>query len=80
MARADAVTVGTILNAAGLELRDHLGNVHGHGAQLGVGHETTGAEDLTDATNLGHHHGGGDGSVEVRSRPSGSGRSARRNR
>ena len=62
---ADAVTISTILNATGLELGDHLSDVHGHGAELGVRHEATGTEDLTDATNLGHHHRGGDGSIEV---------------
>ena len=50
---ADAVTVGAILNAAGLELGNHLGNIHGHGAELGVRHEATGTKNLTDAANLG---------------------------
>ena len=62
---ADAVAVGAILNAAGLELGDHLGDVHGDGTQLGVGHEATGTKDLTDAANFGHHVGGSDSSVEV---------------
>ncbi len=62
---ADAVAVGAVLHAAGLELADHLGNVHGDGAELGVGHEATGAEDLTEAADLGHHRRGGDGGIEV---------------
>lgn len=62
---ADAVTVGAVLNAASLELGDHLGDVHGHGAELGVRHEATGTEDLTNAANLGHHVRRSDSSVEV---------------
>ena len=59
------MAVGAVLDAAGLELADHLGDVHGDGAELGVGHETTGAEDLAEAADLAHHVGGGDGGVEV---------------
>lgn len=62
---ADAVAVGAVLNAASLELGDHLGDVHGHGAELGVRHETTGTKDLTDAANLGHHVRRSDSGVEV---------------
>lgn len=62
---ADAVAVGAILNAAGLELGDHLGDVHGHGAELGVRHEATGTKDLTNAANLGHHVRRSDSGVEV---------------
>ena len=62
---ADAIAVGTILNAASLELGNHLGNIHSNGAELGVRHQTTGAEDLTDAANLGHHGRQSDGSVEL---------------
>lgn len=62
---ADAVAVGAILNAAGLELGDHLGDVHGHGTELRVRHEATGTKDLTDAANLGHHVRRSDSGVEV---------------
>ena len=62
---ADAITIGAILNAASLELGDHLGNIHGNGAELGVRHQATGAEDLTDAANLGHHGRQSDGSVKL---------------
>ena len=62
---ADAVAVSAVLDAAGLELGDHLGDVHGDGAQLGVGHEATRAEDLTEAANLAHHVRGGDGGVKL---------------
>ena len=61
----DAVAVGTVLHAAALELVDGLGHVVGDGAQLGVRHETAGAEDLAQATNLAHLVGGGNGGVEV---------------
>ncbi len=62
---ADAIAVGAILNAASLKLRNHLGNVHSNGAELGVRHQATGTKDLTNTANLGHHGGESDSSVEV---------------
>ena len=62
---ADAIAVGTILDAASLELLDHAVDIHGDGAELGVGHESTGTEDLAEATDLLHHVGRGDSSVEI---------------
>ena len=53
------------LDLAALDVGDGLGDVHGHGARLGVGHEATRAEDLTEATDLAHHVGGRDHGVEV---------------
>ena len=62
---ADAVAVGAVLDLAALELGDSLGDVHGDGAQLGVGHHAAGAQDLAQAADLGHHVRGGDSGVEV---------------
>ena len=51
---SDTVTVGAILNTTALELLDSLGNIGSHRAELGVRHETAGAEDLTETANLAH--------------------------
>ena len=62
---ADAVAVGTVLDTTGLELLDHLLDVHGDGAELGVRHQATGAEDAAETTDLAHEVRGRDDGVEV---------------
>ena len=42
-----------------------LGDVGGHGAGLGGGHQALGAQNLTQTANDAHHVGGGDDHVEV---------------
>ena len=61
----DAVTVGAVLHAAALELLDGLRHVVGDGAELRVGHETAGAEDLAETADLAHLIGRGHSGVEV---------------
>ena len=61
----DAVTVGAVLHAAALELLDGLRHVVGDGAELRVGHEAAGAEDLAETADLAHLIGRGNGGVEV---------------
>jgi len=61
----DAGAVGAKLEFAGLELIDGAGQVGGHGAGLGVGHQAAGTEHPTQLGHLGHHVGGGDQQVEV---------------
>ena len=62
---ADAVTISAVLDATGLELLDHLLDIHGHGTQLGVRHEAAGAEDTAETADLAHEVGRGDDGVEV---------------
>ena len=45
---------------------NRLGNIHCHGAGLGVGHQTLGAQDATDATDNAHHVRSGDDHVEIK--------------
>ena len=61
----DVLLVQTVLDLTGLGVGDSLANVGGHSAGLGVGHQTTGAKDLTQTANAAHHVGGGDQHVEV---------------
>ena len=49
----------------GCDGRDRLGDVHGDGAGLGVGHQALGTQNLTKASYHAHHVGGGHHYVEV---------------
>mgnify|MGYP000346583956 CR=1 FL=1 len=60
-----ASLVGTVLNLTGLGVLDGSGDVHGHGADLRVRHQATGAEDLTQRTDDAHGVRGGDTQIEV---------------
>ena len=60
-----AVAVGAVLDLAALELADGLGDVGGHRAGLGVGHEAAGTEHPAELPTMGIMVGGGDGHVEV---------------
>ena len=62
---SDTITVSTILHTTALELLDSLSDVRGNGAELGVRHQTTGAEDLAQTANLTHLVRGSNSSVEV---------------
>ena len=62
---ADAKTIGAVLDAAGLELLYHLGDVVGHGTQLGVGHQATRTEHAAKTADLAHLIGSGDGGVKI---------------
>ena len=61
----DVGLVETVLDLTGLGLLDGLRQVGGHGAGLGGGHETLGAEDLTETADNAHHVGAGDDDVEI---------------
>ena len=61
----DAGAVSAEFQFAGLELVDGGGQVGGHGAGLGVGHQATGAEHPAELGHLGHHVRGGDQQVEL---------------
>ena len=61
----DVGLVQTILDLTGFRLLNGLGGVGSHGAGLGRGHQTLGAQDLTQTTHNAHHVGGGDDHVEV---------------
>ena len=63
---ADAVTVSTILNTTGLELGNHLCDIHGYRTKLGVRHKTTGSKDATKLTDLTHHLRSCDGCVKIK--------------
>ena len=56
---SNAVAVSTVLDLAALELR------HGHGAELGVRHQATGAKNFAQAANLAHEVRGSHSSIEV---------------
>ena len=51
----DAGLVGAIAHLARLGVTHRLGDVRGHGSHLGVGHETTGAQEATQLPD--HPHG-----------------------
>ena len=59
------VAVNAEVDLATLDVCNSLCNIHGHGAGLGVRHEVTGTQNLTQATNFTHHIGGCNCSVEV---------------
>ena len=61
----DVGLVQTILDLTGLRLLNSLGGVGSHSAGLGRGHQTLGAQDLTQTAHNTHHVGGGDDHVEV---------------
>ena len=61
----DVLLVQTVLDLTGLSVGNSLADVGGNGAGLRVGHQTTGAQDLTETANATHHVGGGDQNVEV---------------
>ena len=52
------------VDTPGLEFLNGSGDVEGHGAGLGIGHQTAGAEHTTDLADEGHDIGSGDGGVE----------------
>ena len=56
--------VGTILDTSGLEFGDDLGDVHGVGSELRVGHQTARAEYPTQPSYDTHHVGSRNHAVE----------------
>src|SRR5690606_34432820 len=58
-------TVGAELDLAALDVRDSLGDIHGHGAGLRVRHEAAGTEHAAQLADLAHEVRGGHGRVEV---------------
>ena len=62
----DVGLVQTILDLTGLGLLNGLGHIGGHGAGLGRGHQTLGAQHLTETANHTHHVGAGDDHVEIK--------------
>lgn len=61
----DASLLDAVLDLAGLRLFDGVGDIEGHGADLGVRHEAAGAEHLTETTDDTHHVGRRNDRVEV---------------
>src|SRR5690554_4532675 len=51
----DTGLVDTELHTTGLELLDDLGDVEGHGAALGVGHQPARSKNRSDSTDLAYH-------------------------
>ena len=62
----DVGLVQTVLDLTGLGLLNGLGHIGGHGAGLGRGHQTLGAQHLTETANHTHHVGAGDDHVEIK--------------
>ena len=62
---SNTVTVSAILHTTALELLDSLSNVRGDGAELRVRHQTAGAENLAQTTDLAHLVRSSNSSVEV---------------
>ena len=61
----DVGLVQTVLDLTGFDFLDGLGDVGGDGAGLGGGHQTLGAQDLTETADNAHHVGSGDDHVKV---------------
>ena len=61
----DVGLVQTILDLTGLNLLDGSADIGGHGTGLGGGHQTLGAQDLTQTADDTHHVGGSDDHVEL---------------
>ena len=61
----DVGLVETVLDLTGFDLLDGGGDVGGHGAGLGGGHEALRAENLTETTDDTHHIRGSDDDVEI---------------
>src|SRR5208282_1820063 len=61
----DTGLVHAVIDLAGLDLGDRLGDIERDGANLGIGHQATGPKDFADASDLAHHVGGRDHAVEV---------------
>ena len=61
----NVLLVQTVLDFTCLDLGQSRGNVHGDGTGLGAGHETLGAEQLTETSDDAHHVGGRDDYVEI---------------
>ena len=62
----DGGLIYAILHLTGFDLVDRLGDVHGDGAALGVGHEALGAQYAGDAANYAHHVRGSYANVEIK--------------
>ena len=61
----DVGLVETVLDLTGFDFLDSGGDVGGHGAGLGGGHEALRAKNLTKTTDDTHHVGGSDDNVKV---------------
>src|SRR5690606_24013690 len=61
----DAGLLDPELDRAALGALHRVGDVHGHGADLGVRHHTARAKHLTEATDQRNRVGGGDAAVEI---------------
>ena len=62
----DVGLIQTVLDLTGLGLLNSLGNIGGHGAGLGRGHQALGAQHLTEAANHAHHVRAGDDHIEIK--------------
>ena len=63
--RLDAGLFDTVFNLAALGGFDSFLDVHRHGTELGVGHQTLGTKHLAETTDQTHHVGRGDAAIEV---------------
>jgi len=61
----DVGLVQTVLDLTSLDFLDSSADIGGHGAGLGGGHQTLGAQNLTQTANDTHHVGGSDDHVEL---------------
>ena len=61
----DVLLVQTVLDLTSLGIGDGLADIGGNSAGLRVGHQTTGAQNLTETANAAHHVRGGDQNIEV---------------
>jgi len=62
----DVGLVKTVLDLTGLDFLDGRSDVGGHSTGLGGGHQTLGAQNLTQTANDTHHVGGSDDDVKVK--------------
>ena len=61
----DVLLVQTVLDLTSLSLADSLAQIGSHSAGLGVGHQATGAQNLTQTANAAHHIGGSHDDVKI---------------
>ena len=64
-AMSDSGLINTIFNLTSFDFLDGLGDIHGNGASLGVGHQALGAQQTGDAADGTHHIGGRNADVKT---------------
>ncbi len=61
---ADIGLIDAVFNLTCFNIGDRLGNIHGNGAALGVGHQALRSENAADTANNAHHIRGCDANIE----------------